>query len=133
MCTLEILPRYLLSVASICLFIEACYQVALRVRLHLVCETCNMCLLGILVLAGWLCIVFNKPKAGRACYAAYALELLVDAMVMFFAHPHFYSPSHFFLQLSTAFIILAFCKQHYVNPRETREKGPQHGNNKHSR
>ena len=84
-CPLELLPRWLLSLASICLVIEACFQIAARVRLHLVCETVNMTLLGLLVLCGWFFVLFDKPKAARACYLAYAIELFTDAFVMY---PH---------------------------------------------
>ncbi|MBQ1424890.1 MAG: hypothetical protein IIY98_02030 [Aeriscardovia sp.] len=134
-CPLELLPRWLLSLASICLVIEACFQIAARVRLHLVCETVNMTLLGLLVLCGWFFVLFDKPKAARACYLAYAIELFTDAFVMYFYHTHFYSPSHFFLQVSLSLIIMAFCKQRYAGEEPAKKKGTgaAHGSHRNSR
>lgn len=131
-CPLELLPRWLLSLASLCLVIEACFQIAERVHFHLVCETVNMVLLALLILCGWFLVLFDKPKAARACYLAYALELLVDAFVMYFYHTHFYSPSHFFLQVALSLIIMAFCKQRYAGEEQVR-KGAPHGSHRNSR
>lgn len=132
-CPLTILPRWLLSLASVCLIIEACFQIVERVHFHLICETANMALLALLVLAGWLCILFAKPKAARACYLAYALELFVDAFVMYFYHTHFYSPSHFFLQIALSLIIMAFCKQRYPGERPAKKGTKPHGYHRNSR
>lgn len=115
-CPLELLPRWLLSLASSCLFAEACIQIVRRCRFHFVLEAANMILLALLILAGWVLVLCNREKAARACYFAYGLELMVDAFVMYFYHTRFYSPSHFFLQLGLACIVMAFCKQHYFIP-----------------
>ena len=132
-CPLTLLPRWLLSFASICLIVEAGFQIAARVHLHLVCETVNMALLGALIFAGWLCVLFNKAKAARACYLAYALELFVDAFVMYFYHTHFYSPSHFFLQIALSLIIMAFCRQKYPGEAPSKKGTKRHGHHGNTR
>lgn len=132
-CPLELLPRWLLSFASICLIVEACFQIAERVHFHLVCEIINMVLLGVLILAGWICVLFDKPKAARACYMAYALELFVDAFVMYFYHTHFYSPSHFFLQIALSLIIMAFCRQKYQGEAPSKKAIKRHGDHRNPR
>ena len=120
-CPLELLPRWLLSLASACLFAEACCQIVARCRLRLFIEAANMILLALLILSGWMLVLFNREKAARACYLAYGLELMVDAFMMYFYHTHFYSPSHFFLQLGLSCIVMAFCKQHYFIPPKQKE------------
>lgn len=108
---LDRLPAFWTTAASICLIVEACIQVALRIELHYIVEACNMALLLALIILAWIFFLMRRPRGARYLYRLYAWELIIDTVVMASFHTHFYSPSHCLLQCGLACIILALCKR----------------------